>query len=44
MRKITSDTTAGGRTARASGDDPQYLVRSDNRGEAVHHLDALRHA
>jgi len=44
VRKITSDTTAGGRTVRASKDDPQYLVRSDNGGEAVHHPDALRRA
>jgi Hypervirulence associated proteins TUDOR domain len=44
VRKITSDTTAAGRTVRASKDDPQYLVRSDNGGEAVHHPDALRRA
>jgi len=42
VRKITSDTAAGGRTVRASKDNPQYLVRSDNGGEAVHHPDALR--
>lgn len=42
-RKITSDTTAAGRTVRASEDDPQYLVRSDKSGgEAVHRPDALR--
>jgi hypothetical protein len=29
---------------RASKDEPQYLVRSDNGGEAVHHPDALRRA
>ena len=44
VRKITRDTTAGGRTVRASKDDPQYLVRSDNGGEAVHRPDALRRA
>jgi len=44
VRKIASDTTAAGRTVRASEDDPQYLVRSDNGGEAVHHPDALRRA
>jgi hypothetical protein len=42
VRKITSDTEAGGRTVRASKDEPQYLVRSDNGGEAVHKPDALR--
>ncbi len=44
LRKITSDTEAGGRTVRASQDEPQYLVRSDNGGEAVHKPDALRRA
>ncbi|MEV6659598.1 DUF2945 domain-containing protein [Nocardia fluminea] len=41
--KITSDTEAGGRTVRASPDDPQYTVRSDKNGSvAVHKPDALR--
>jgi hypothetical protein len=44
LRKITSDTEAGGRTVRASKDEPQYLVRSDNGGEAVHKPDALERA
>jgi hypothetical protein len=42
IRKITEDTEAGGRTVRASADDPQYLVQSDNGGEAVHKPSALR--
>jgi hypothetical protein len=42
VRKITSDTEAAGRTVRATPDDPQYLVRSDNGGEAVHQPSALR--
>lgn len=42
-KKITSDTEAGGRTVRASEDEPQYLVRSDKTGkDAVHKPDALR--
>lgn len=41
VRKITGDTEAAGRTVRASKDDPQYLLRSDNGGEAVHKPDAL---
>ena len=42
LEKITSDTEAGGRTVRASEDDPQYLVRSDESGgEAVHKPSAL---
>lgn len=44
-KKITSDTEAGGRTVRASQDEPQYLVRSDKSGgTAVHKPDALRRA
>jgi hypothetical protein len=42
LKKITSDTEAGGRTVRASKDEPQYLVRSERSGgEAVHKPDAL---
>jgi hypothetical protein len=42
LKKITKDTTAGGRTVRASEDEPQYLVRSDKSGgEAVHKPGAL---
>jgi hypothetical protein len=44
LRKITSDTEEAGRTVRASSDEPQYLVRSDNGGTAVHKPDALRPA
>ena len=43
-RKITSDTEEAGRTVRASEENPQYLVRSDNGGEAVHKPDALTRA
>jgi hypothetical protein len=41
IEKITADTEAGGRTVRATKDSPQYLVRSDNGGEAVHKPGAL---
>jgi hypothetical protein len=42
-RKITSDTEAGGRTVRASKDEPQYLVRSEKSGgAAVHKPEALK--
>jgi hypothetical protein len=45
IRKITEDTEAGGRTVRASADEPQYLVRSDKSGgEAVHKPSALEKA
>jgi hypothetical protein len=41
-QKISEDTRAGGRTVRASADDPQYLVRSARSGKtAVHKPDAL---
>jgi hypothetical protein len=41
-KKITEDTEAGGRTVRASEDDPQYLVESEKSGgEAVHKPSAL---
>ncbi|MBN9099944.1 MAG: DUF2945 domain-containing protein [Pseudonocardia sp.] len=43
LEKIISHTEAGGRTVRASEDEPQYLVRSDKSGgEAVHRPDALQ--
>ena len=43
VRKITSDTTAGGRKVTASKEDPQYLVRSEKGGgEAVHKPSALK--
>jgi len=42
-RKITSETKAGGRTVKASEDEPQYLVRSEKSGgTAVHKPSALR--
>jgi Hypervirulence associated proteins TUDOR domain len=44
-RKITEDTEAGGRTVRASKDEPQYLVKSEKSGgTAVHKPDALERA
>ncbi len=43
VEKITEDTEAGGRTVRATKDEPQYLVRSEKSGgEAVHKPEALR--
>jgi hypothetical protein len=44
-KKITSDTEDAGRSVRASGDEPQYRVRSEKSGgAAVHKADALRKA
>jgi hypothetical protein len=43
QKKITSETKAGGRTVKASKDEPQYLVKSDKSGgEAVHKPGALK--
>ena len=43
VRKITSETTAGGREVKASEEEPQYLVRSEKGGgEAVHKPSALK--
>ena len=41
-RKLTNDTKIKGHTVRASEDDPQYLVRSDNGGKAAHKRGALK--
>jgi hypothetical protein len=42
-RKLTSETDVGGHTAKASEDEPQYLVESDETGaEAAHKPDALK--
>ncbi len=42
LEKITADAVSGGRTVRASSEEPQYRVRSDKSGgEAVHKPDAL---
>jgi hypothetical protein len=41
-KKITSPTTIKGHTAKASEEEPQYLVRSDRTGsEAAHKPTAL---
>jgi hypothetical protein len=43
--KITSDTEAGGRTVKASKDEPQHLVRSEKSGNTVvHHPDKIHKA
>lgn len=42
QKKITEHTDAGGRTVKASKDEPQYLVETDkSKKEAVHKPDAL---
>lgn len=43
-RKQTSDTKIKDHVVRASKDDPQYIVRSDNGGKAAHKASALKKA
>jgi hypothetical protein len=44
-KKITSDTKVEGHQARASKDDPQFVVKSEKSGKkAVHKPDALKKA
>ena len=44
-KKVTSTTTVKGHVAKASQDDPQYLVKSKKTGaKAVHKPGALRPA
>jgi hypothetical protein len=41
--KITAETSAAGRTVKASPDEPQYRVKSDKTGrDAVHKPGALK--
>ena len=41
VKKQTGDTSIKGHTVRASSDDPQYIVESENGGKAAHKPDAL---
>ena len=43
-KKQTSDTKIKSHTVRASPEDPQYIVRSDNGGKAAHKAGALKKA
>jgi hypothetical protein len=43
-KKLTSETHIKGHKVAATKDDPQYLVKSDNGGEAAHKPDALTRA
>ena len=43
VKKETGTTKAGGHTAKATKDEPQYRVKSDKSGkEAVHKPDELK--
>jgi len=41
LHKQTSDTTIKGHQVRASREEPQYIVESDNGGKASHKPSAL---
>ena len=41
LHKQTSDTTINGHQVRASREEPQYIVQSDNGGKASHKPSAL---
>ena len=45
IKKVTATTKVKGHTAKATSDDPQFVVESDKTGaEAVHKPDALKKA
>jgi hypothetical protein len=44
VKKVTGTETIKGHTAKASQDEPQYRVKSDSGGEAIHKPDALKKA
>ena len=43
-RKVTHDTKLGDHQVRATPEEPQYIVKSDNGGEAAHKASALKKA
>lgn len=43
-KKVTNDTKIKGHQVRASKDEPQYIVESDNGGKAAHKAEALHKA
>lgn len=43
-KKQITDTKIKSHVVRATKDDPQYIVRSDNGGKAAHKADALKKA
>ncbi len=43
-KKLTGETSIKGHKVKASKDDPQFLVESDNGGKAAHKRAALKKA
>lgn len=44
VKKLTKTAKVKGHTAKATPQDPQYLVKSDKGGEAIHKPEALKKA
>lgn len=44
IKKVTGEETVKGHTAKASRDEPQYKVKSDRGGEAIHKPESLKKA
>jgi plastocyanin len=44
VKKQTTDTKIKGHTVRASKEEPQFIVESDNGGKAAHKAGALKKA
>lgn len=42
-RKLTEETSVEGHTAKATPEEPEYLVETDSGKEAIHRPEALRH-
>ncbi len=43
-KKLTSETSIKSHKVKATKDDPQFLVKSDNGGKAAHKPEALKKA
>lgn len=44
VKKLTATAKVKGHVAKATPDDPQFLVKSQSGSEAIHKLDALKKA
>ena len=44
VKKLTATAKVKGHVAKATSDDPQFLVKSESGGEAIHKPDALKKA
>jgi hypothetical protein len=42
VKKLTATATVKGHVAKATPEDPQFLVKSESGGEAIHKPEALK--